>query len=352
MSKDYLALTKQTMEECLEQGFAPPHIRTSGRSAHQEVVRRMSLLHGVEEGIVWGWIGTAEANPKYQPNYSLYRAFQYTSFMHDRQKIEAYRPTNNHLPLAKPKKVGIVGDAHDAPSIPNKDRFYWIGKWSASQKHDILIQMGDMASFDSLTGHSKPGSLSYGRLPSFQEDLDSLDLALSEIDRGLGRYKVEKIFIMGNHEARAYRYEESNPQMVGLVASQIVNLFEQHGWRVVPFKEICFIEGIGFTHHATNIMGTAYGGVTADSRIGKDSTFTVFHGHDHRRAITPSPKIGPVGHVDVVSVGCALPYMHVEDYTKHGPSGWWWGVVEAEILQGNVPGIKYISMLELEECWK
>ena len=352
MTEDYLAQTKMVMEECLRNGFHPPEFRATGRSAHQETVRRLSLLHGISEGVVWGWIGTADSNSQYRPNYSLYRAFQYTALTHDRLKHEAYRPTLNHTPLTVSRKVGIVGDAHDAPSIPDKSRFYWIGKWASDKKFDTLIQMGDMASMDSLTFHAKPGSISFGRLPTFQEDIDSLDLALTQIDKGLGRHKPEKIFIMGNHEARAYRYEEANPQMAGLVASVIVNLFEAHGWRVIPFGEICFIEGVGFTHHATNLMGKAYGGVTADNRIGKDSVFTVFHGHDHRRAITPSPKIGPVGHVDVVSVGCALPYMHIEDYTKHGPGGWWWGVVETELNSGNVPSIKYVGMLELEECYR
>jgi hypothetical protein len=224
-----------------------------------------------------------------------------------------------------------------------------MGKWVADQGFDELWQVGDFCTMDSLTRHAHPGSKTFADLPSFRDDLDSLLLALQAFKTGLADWSGPKTITLGNHEHRAAKFEDDNPQMAGHVMNAIVMAFESFGWRVIPFGEFAFTHGVGIVHHPINAMGKAYGGKTANQRAGSDSIFSILHGHDHKYEIAPSAKIGPMGHLDIISVGCALPHGLVEDYAAHGPSGWAWGVCDFRISEGQILDKNFTSMPTLEE---
>ena len=347
----HLKMVRDIIHDCLREGFSPPFIPVRGRAAHTEAVRRL-IDAGHKSGTAWGWINALKGT-KWEPDYSHYRPYQYQALQHGRKILPAYRPSEVLKPDAESRKVGIIGDAHDEPSLPDKSRFYWMGRWAAEQNFDELVQVGDMATLDSLTRHAAPGTKTFNELPSFQQDLLSLDEALSALDRGLGkaRGKIKKTITFGNHEARAVTYEDNNPQMIGTVVDALINVFRKHGWRVIPFGEILFIEGVGITHHPINLMGRAYGGKTANRASGNDLTFTLIHGHDHKREQVSCAKIGPQGFIETISAGCALPWGLVQNYAKHGPSGWWWGVMGARFCQGQILDYDFTSMLTLEELY-
>ena len=46
-------------------------------------------------------------------------------------------------------RVLAIGDAHDGPRIP-KDRFRWFGRLAADTQPDVIVQIGDFLSLDSL----------------------------------------------------------------------------------------------------------------------------------------------------------------------------------------------------------
>lgn len=342
-----LKLVRDIIHDCLREGYAPPDLPVKGRAAHSEAVRRLEEL-GHKAGTVWSWIGSLRGT-KWEPNYGLYRPFQYQAVREGRKVLPAYRPPDVLTPENKGRRVGLIGDMHDSPELTDKSRFYWIGRWLAEQGFDEAVQVGDIATLDSLTRHAAPGTKSFSELPTFQQDLLSLDEALSELDRGLGRCKIRKTITLGNHEYRAVKYEDNNPQMVGTVCDALLAVLRKHGWNPIPFKEIYFVEGVGITHHPVNLMGGAYGGKTANRAAGNDLTFPLIHGHDHKREVVSCAKIGPQGFIETVSVGCALPWGHVEDYAKHGPSGWWWGVCGALLSQGQILDYNFTSMLTLQD---
>ena len=60
--------------------------------------------------------------------------------------------------MFKGHKVIVIGDAHDSPNI-KQDRFKWIGKYIKAAKPDYIIQIGDWASFDSLSFFQKNETL-------------------------------------------------------------------------------------------------------------------------------------------------------------------------------------------------
>ena len=346
MASRFIEDAKQHVEDCLREGYFPPEMNSKGRAAHTEAATRLAEKYGVSKDTTWKWIVRANQDEATKPDYSLFRPFQYAAISVD--GTGAYRPPAPLKPEGHGKRVGLIGDAHDAPSLPDKSRFEWMGKWVRDNNFDEVIQIGDLCTLDSLTRHAPPGTLGFASLPSFKEDLDSLNAALRAFDKGLGDWKGKKVITEGNHEARAYKYEDNNPQLRGIIVRAIHDVFLQWGWRLIPYQEIYFLEGVGITHHVTNTMGKAYGGKTAGSRAANDTTFSLIHGHTHVRSLAASAKIGPMGGVDVVSIGCSLPWGHVEDYAKHGPSGWWWGVTEATLIGGNIADIGFKSMLDLE----
>jgi len=340
-----LLAAKKTVEDCLREGYSPPELQTRGRGAHTEAAQRLADVYGVKPRTAWSWIIKAREsdNPDHNPEYSLYRPFQYqVPGLHRGGDRSPFVPEGNRT------RIALIGDAHDSPHLV-KDRFYWMGRWAASEKFDEVRQLGDFATLDSLTRHAAPGTKEFSGLPSFKDDLDSLDEALREFNRGLGKKKIRKVFQEGNHEYRAYRYEDLNPQMSGLVVSAIHALFQKHGWEIVPFNQYAFVQGVGFIHHPISGAGKPFGGETGNQRAGNKALFSIVHGHDHRRELVSSSKIGPHGAVDVMSLPCALPHGFYEDYAKHGPNGWAWGVTDMTVCQGQILECAFISMLRLEE---
>lgn len=338
---------KHMVEDCLREGYFPPDIPSKGRGAHTEAQRRLADKWGVPVQTARDWI-LATRGGEFAPDYTLFRPYQYVGLKDGKRVLEAYQPSEVTKPEGNATSVAFIGDTHDSPALPDKSRFEQMGKWVADKDFDICVQIGDFCSLDSMTRHAAPGTKTFADLPSFKEDLESLDDALNYFDLGLRGWAGQKIITLGNHEFRAYIYEDNHPQMSGLVVPQLHDIFRSHGWRIVPYGEISFIEGVGVSHSAINTMGKAYGGKTADSRTGNDSIFSFIHGHTHQRVVAPSAKIGPMGHVDIVSIGCALPQNHVEDYAKHGPSGWWWGVTSATLQAGRIMDLSFKSMDDLE----
>ena len=56
--------------------------------------------------------------------------------------------------MFKGHRIIVIGDAHDSPHI-SQDRFKWIGKYIKQSQPDYIIQIGDWASFDSLSYFQK-----------------------------------------------------------------------------------------------------------------------------------------------------------------------------------------------------
>ncbi len=47
-----------------------------------------------------------------------------------------------------PSLVCVIGDAHDSPHLPNKERFYWLGRFAAEHNVDWVVSVGDWMTMD------------------------------------------------------------------------------------------------------------------------------------------------------------------------------------------------------------
>lgn len=243
-------------------------------------------------------------------------------------------------------KVLAIGDAHDTPGI-DKKRFNWLGQHAADYGADWVVQIGDFLTLDSLNSHIPNDTLQAKTKNPFYRDLESGAEAFGEFERGLGSHKPRKHCTLGNHERRAWFYEDANPETDGLLTGPLLSLFEQHNWGVSEYGDFFFLGAVGFNHAPLNKMKKTMGGETRSNVLSK-MVFDYVRGHDHQDYYQTASKFGPVGHVGLVGLGCALPWGHIEKFALHALNGWWWGDKEIQISGGRIESVSSVSMLELE----
>lgn len=245
-------------------------------------------------------------------------------------------------------RVLAIGDSHDSPKLEDKSRFYAMGKLAKERGITHVVQIGDFADFDSVSTHIAADTIE-GKLNNpYTTDIVSLNRAMEDFERGAGGIALQKHCTFGNHERRIYQYENSHPQIEGMLTSELEQTFKDRGWSFTPYGEFYFLAGVGFIHCALNRLGKSYGGKLAESTIANDAVFDVVVGHSHVKREHRAPKIGPHKHVTVLNLGCALPQGYTQSYVYHSQlAGWWYGVHVLTIQGGQVVGVEAISMHEL-----
>ena len=253
-------------------------------------------------------------------------------------------------------RVLAIGDSHSAPSVPS-DRFLWIGRhayeWASRypDENKAIVQIGDLASFDSLCRFDGNETVA-GRLkPSFENDIDALHRDLGQLDKGMQGFEPNtKHVTLGNHEDRVVSFTNRNPEIYGVLTGMWDNVMMSHRWTYSPFGGIYFLGGVGFTHYPLTTLGKPYGGKTALQRASNDLLHDLVVGHDHKTQHIRMPKIGARQSVQVLGLGSSLPHGHLESYIKHDQmSGWSYGIFELMIDENSIQSTNYLAMLELQE---
>lgn len=240
-------------------------------------------------------------------------------------------------------KILVIPDAHASVSLCN-DRFTWIGKLCADRKPDIIVQIGDFCSWDSVSTHERPGTAQFSRKPSFDAEFAVFNDALLRINAGMPKDvdKVRRIVTMGNHEIRLYNYEDANPVCAGLLTGRVEQAFESAGWEYYPYGQEVFIEGVSFTHKPFNIMGKP----KSNAQIRRDLMYDMYTGHDHHKIEEQIPKQG--GHVTLISGGCFMPDGYEPAYARYAQTGWWYGCQILTVEAGRITEVEWISIKTLE----
>jgi hypothetical protein len=225
-------------------------------------------------------------------------------------------------------KVLCSGDSHDSSHLP-KDRFKWFGDMIVAEKPDLVFHCGDIGTFDSLNSHIKNDTLDAKLKPSFDDDMQSLKDALTEIHKPLNEYNARQraakhktfepkfVITLGNHEDRARTYGQKNPELCALLAG--------FGWDVIPYQHYWYLHEVAFTHAPVDASRKPMAGANCSINAATHLMHDLVHGHTHRAQVIRKPKIGENQYVTVVDLGSSLPYGYVEDYAKHGITGWSWG---------------------------
>lgn len=244
-------------------------------------------------------------------------------------------------------RIVCIGDAHDSPEIEDKSRFRWMGKYIREHKPDVVVQIGDFATLDSLNTHVPNETFQGKSKPTYMRDMESFNHALEAMDLPDG---LDRHCTLGNHERRLFLFEDRAPEAYGMMQCELQKIFERHKWTFSPYGVITYFGGVGFVHAAINRMGKSIGGKNAENTVANELVHDLVFGHSHIERTTRYSKIGPNNYVISCNVGCALPHGHVEEYAAHAMSGGWsWGIMDLTIQHGHIQGRSWVSMEELGE---
>lgn len=217
-------------------------------------------------------------------------------------------------------KLGIVPDAH----WPYADKRAWkvMLDGLAYLKPDILVCLGDLADFYTVSSHEKDPR----RINRLEQELPSVLSALDDLD-AIGA--KEKHFLEGNHEWRLARLLSSQaPALAGLPHFSIKKLFEleERGWTHTPYKKHLRIGKLNLTHDV------GHSGKYALHQTAAAFESNVVIGHTHRAGIVYGGNVKGESHV-AASFGwlgskAAADYMHSAKIDRDWSLGFGMGYME------------------------
>lgn len=295
---------------------------------------------GLNGGSFWSRLEIAERTYGLIPTPGVAPVVEEVREAKPRVRIKAIRSPDD-IPVYR---VLGIGDVHDAPDL-DKSRFGWIGKHAAQMNPDAVVFIGDMADFDSLSRHSAPGSITDKLKPSYAADLDSLTEGLSLFRKHAPNVRAH--LTIGNHEARIWKFEENSAAAEGMLTGPFLDLMARFDIRVVPEGEWLVLAGVAFTHSPFGLYGKLMGGEFMNS-IANRSRMSCVMGHTHRMQVMHAHKLGPLGGIELVNLGTALPMGYIKPYARVATTAWSWGVMELTLQDGHIIGHEFISMDQLE----
>jgi predicted phosphodiesterase len=244
-------------------------------------------------------------------------------------------------------RVLAIGDAHDTPALPDKSRFRWMGKLAQDAQPEYILQIGDIADFDSLNSHVKNETLSGKQKTPFMQDIHSLREAISEFNAPIN-YKPQKHITLGNHENRIWRYEDYNPEVSGMMAHQLTSTLEDGGFTYSEYGTWYFVEGVGFTHAPFHGGSSPKTQSPALVSIANKLRWDAVMGHTHKKIDSQHEAYGDKP-ISTINLGCALPQGYIFPYAEHGLNAWWWGCSILTIHDGSISESQWFSMRTLEK---
>jgi hypothetical protein len=198
----------------------------------------------------------------------------------------------------------------------NTDHWEWIGNYIVEKKPDVIVNIGDFWDMPSLSMYDK-GKLAFeGRryVKDIKAGRDAMERLLKPID-DYNRTASEKYvplldFTEGNHEHRASRVADLNPEYAGKIDRHDFGI-EEYGWNFHPFLKVIERDGIEYSHYfISGVMGKPVSSAAVLLR-------------ERQRSAT----MGHVQHMDIAihkktlqtALFCATCYSHDEQYL--GPQG-------------------------------
>jgi hypothetical protein len=238
-----------------------------------------------------------------------------------------------------PRRHLIIPDAQIRPGA-NTEHVDWAARAIVEYQPDVIVCIGDWWDFPSLNSHNEPGSEELEGT-RYQEDVEAGNEAFrrlcapmqAEIDKLVQqkrkRWLPRKVFVPGNHEARADRVAKREPKWHGTIGSHNCETLD---WERPKFLEIVEIDGIKYCHYFPSpLSGRPIGG-TITSRLGHIGSSFV---QGHQQGFLYGSKQYP----DHVKHGlvCGRFYIDHEGYRPEDVQRAEWSgiVVLNEVRNGN-----------------
>lgn len=242
----------------------------------------------------------------------------------------------------------VIPDTQAKEGVPT-DHLSWIGSFIVEEYHDEdikIIHLGDHADMPSLSSYDRGTRAMEGR--RYVEDIQAANKAWKVLNKPLvdfnkNRAKTKHVqwlpdrhLLLGNHENRINRAVESDAQLFGLLSTDQLD-YARSGWKVHPFLNIVWLEGVGYSHYFTNSMGRPIAG-QMDLRL-KNIGHSFTQGHQQILAYSLRFVAGKSQH-GLVAGSC---YLHDEDYL--GPQLYYWrGIIVCHQVEDGSYDPQFISL--------
>lgn len=252
-------------------------------------------------------------------------------------------PVSNEI-----RRVTAIPDTHFAPEI-DPARMKWVGRHVAAMAPDAVVHIGDLGEFSSLCSHV-PNDTFGGKLkPSFMEDVVACDRGLGTLAEEMAGMKRQPDLhvTLGNHDHRMWTFENSAPEIAGMMQEEFLAVLRRYGWQPHTYGEPLALHGVRYVHIPFNIMGRPVGGKFAGQTIARESVYDVVHGHTHRHGVVGYPKLFGE-RTTVVDVGACMPDGHRPDFAANTQGEWSQGVVDIIQRNGKIAAVSHVPMFELE----
>lgn len=234
--------------------------------------------------------------------------------------------------MSERRRHYVIPDLQVRKGVP-LDHLDWIAADIVRRRPDVIVQIGDLWDFPSLSSHDDAASLVMEGA-RYEDDLKAGHEALERLTRPIineikrreashkERWKPRLIFTEGNHENRIVRAVNMDKRFAGTIGPHHLNV-QAWGWEYHPFRKVVEADGINYCHYFQMASSDRPIGGTMDNRLNKICG-TFIQGHEqgllqHRR---PLP-IGRTIH-GIVAGSC---YLHSEDYRGPQRNNEWRGVV-------------------------
>lgn len=158
----------------------------------------------------------------------------------------------------------VIPDPHAHPDH-NNDRAEWLGKLIKDLKPDVVINMGDVADFPSLSGYDKGKRSFYGK--SYRDDVNAA-LDFEEKMWGPVRRSKKKlpyrVVLEGNHEHRIERALDLNPELKDTLTLKDLEWDRYYDYQCLyegGTPGIVTIDSVNYAHFfVSGVMGRPIGG--------------------------------------------------------------------------------------------
>jgi hypothetical protein len=224
----------------------------------------------------------------------------------------------------------VIPDTQCRPGI-SLDYLWWVGRYIADRKPDVVIHLGDHWDMPSLSSYDRGKRAFEGR--RYRQDIEAGNEGMERLMRGMGSHRPRLVFLIGNHEERISRLTQAQPELHGSVG---YDDFHLPGWEMHDFLEPIVIDGVKYCHFFPRsgsgaITQTKRGAPSARAQLVREGG-SCTAGHQQGLDVACVPLRGRL-QWGLVAGSC---YLHNEDYLSPQGTTYWRGViVKHEVDHGS-----------------
>lgn len=235
------------------------------------------------------------------------------------------------------RKHLVIPDGQVTPGI-SLDHWTWLGRYAAEKRPDVVVQLGDLGEFASLSEYDRESKKRQFYQRSLTKDTLAFESAISLFDVELKEakgYKPLKVWTEGNHDYRVEKLLDAEPRLRGAFVTPR-EIMRKHGWRVVPYLKPIVVDGVAYCHLFCRapsglVTSTKFGAPSAKAQVQREMRSCVA---GHKPGL--DTHIQPLDAKQIRGVIAGSFYRHKIDYqTPQGAAHWRGVLMLHEVRQGN-----------------